>query len=64
MVTVTAAEFKLISKALKRSLNEHEVEELGDEMNLLRAKYILSAAHENEKLIANLKKAGVWREDD
>lgn len=61
-VKLSAEQMTLISRALRGCLRDTDAEKakvLGDEISLMRAKYMQHLAHENEKLIRNLKEAGV-----
>ncbi len=62
-VQIDHDEFLLISRALRCVLKPEEIEPaktLGDEMSVLKAKQGSMISHENEKLIENLRRAGLW----
>lgn len=59
-------EFLLVLKALGGRLKEEEkaaAKSLGDGLSVQKAKLVTQAGQQNEKLIQNLKEAGVWPRD-
>ena len=64
---LTVEEFRLIAKALGGRLTKPEeiaaAKKLGDEISVKKAVSVQSLARENDKLIENLKAAGLWNEE-
>jgi hypothetical protein len=65
IVKLEKSEMKLVLHALRGVLSEEEVEKakaLGDNLTVLKAKLIQGQARENDKLIDNLREAGIMEE--